>query len=70
MNNKKIDTKHFYPNGDVIQVCDVVEIDGNIYTVRSDEKFHCTDYKNQTIWSTNKAIKKIGTIEEFPEYFL
>lgn len=70
MNDKTIPTKHKYQNGDIIQVCDVVEIDGNIYTVRSDEKFHYINKSKPTIWSTNKPIKKLGTIEEFPEYFI
>lgn len=70
MCKKKINTKHFYQNGDVVQVCDVVEIDGYIYTVRSDGKFHCINNSKKPIWSTSKLIKKLGTIEEFPEYFV
>jgi len=68
--NKKLLTKHHYHNNEVICVCDVVKIDQHIYTVKSDQKFHPINNKNQTIWSTSKKIYKIGTIEEYPEYFI
>lgn len=69
MLNTRILTNHIFGNNDSVYVCDVVQIDKNIYTVKSDKKFHCVFNKNKTIWSTNKKITKIGTIKEFPEYF-
>jgi hypothetical protein len=70
MLNTRIPTNHIFENNDTIFVYDVVKIDKNIYKVECDKKFHCVSNKNETIWSTNKKVKKMGTIAEYPEYFI
>ncbi len=56
-------------NGEMFNVYDVVEIDSEIYIVLNDKKFTYPFNKNETIFRTTKPIKKIGTLNEYPEYF-
>ncbi|MDN5093330.1 hypothetical protein [Aliarcobacter butzleri] len=66
---KLSEKNHMYEDGTIVVINDVVKIDSEIYIVRNDKKFTCPFNTNKTIWSTSKAIKKIGTIDTYPEYF-
>lgn len=72
MGKNKIPTKHIDTKNCTIYVCDVVKIENEIYIVKCDGNLHPFNPKNndgKPIWSTSKSIEKIGTIEEYPEYF-
>ncbi len=73
MTKNKIPTKHLDINNCTIYVCDVVKFDNEIFVVKFDGLFYPINpnFNNgEPAWSTSKPIEKLGTIEEYPEYFI
>ena len=73
MIKNKIPTKHLDINDCTIYVCDVVRFSNEIFVVKYDKFFHPINpsFNNgKHVRSTSKPIEKLGTIEEYPEYFI
>ena len=73
MIKNKIPTKHLDINDCTIYVCDVVRFSNEIFVVKYDKFFYPVNpnFNNgEYVRSTSKPIEKLGTIEEYPEYFI